>query len=306
MTQTAGHWTNMPPIDPCAKAAAGPAAAAAGAAARENAGAGPQLNMGPQSQRRLTSQERTHQLQSQSHGKKKQTGQQTLFGDKAFDPTKNCPKCRGGPSSHKGHGPRCWNNKRKSKSLQAMEDQRPMQHFAAPPLESEKRSGKCLTKEAAASFFAPREAAEGRPHASVNVTGVAVRMTTTTTTTTTAMATSVQSENVGNDVTVTAFNLHNGVASLVQDSNFAQAVDSSRAPLPMLAFAKLAADQMIRQKGSGDIRLFQWHDHDHVTTSTINHVTGMPFNSRSETAACRLENVRRGHHMSTLQKWSSA
>jgi len=236
----------MPPINPYAKPVVRPAAAAAGAAARENVGAGPQLNMGPQSQRRLTLQERTHQLQSQSHRKKKQTGQQTLFGNKAFDPTKNCPKCAGRPNSHKGHDPRCWNNKRKSKSLQAIEDQRLRQHFAAPLLESEKCSGKCLTKEAAASFFAPQDAVEGRPHASVNVTGVAVRMTTTTTT---VMATSVQSENVGNDVTVTALNLHNDVASLVQDSNFVHAVNSSRAPLPMLAFAKLVVDQMIRPKG---------------------------------------------------------
>ena len=50
MTQTAGHWTDMPPINPHAKPVAGPAAAAAGSAARENADVGPQLNMGPQSQ----------------------------------------------------------------------------------------------------------------------------------------------------------------------------------------------------------------------------------------------------------------
>jgi len=57
---------------------------------------GSQSTMGTQSQRRISQQERTHQLQSQSHRKQQKiVGQQTLFGGQAFDPTKNCSKCRG-------------------------------------------------------------------------------------------------------------------------------------------------------------------------------------------------------------------
>jgi len=195
--------------------------------------------MGPQSQRRLTLQERTHQLQSQSHRKKHKTsGQQTLFGERAFDPTKNCPKCRGGPQSHKGHDPRCWNNKRKSKSMAATEEQRLRQHFSAPLSESEKCSGRFLTKEAAASFFAPREAVVGE--------SISVSVTTTTTATTTAtMATTVCSSS---DSVLTGDYFHDQVTNIVQDLNFVEATKSSRAPLPMLAFAKIVVEETLRKK----------------------------------------------------------
>jgi len=79
---------NMPkPANPYAKRSA------AAAATREKENGGPQVNnnnMGPQSQRRLPLNERTRQLQSQSRNM--HSGLQTLFGEKAFDPAKNCAK----------------------------------------------------------------------------------------------------------------------------------------------------------------------------------------------------------------------
>ena len=117
------------PIDPCAR----PVVRAAAMQQQQGNHGSQSATMGPQSQRRISQQERTHQLQSQSHRKRqKTTGQQTLFGGTAFDPTKNCLKCRDGANSHKGHDPRCWNDKRKAKTTQAIEDQRLRQHFSAP------------------------------------------------------------------------------------------------------------------------------------------------------------------------------
>lgn len=244
---------NNPYLRPVARAVAAPQQQ------QENVS---QSTMGPQSQRRLTLQERTHQLQSSSHKKKQKiSGQQTLFGGQAFDPTKNCPKCRGGPSSHKGHDSRCWNNKQKSKSMQAMEDIRLRQHFAAPLTESEKCSGKYLTKEATETFFAPREG-RGDIDRSAAETAVEVTMTTTTTTTTAtaAMTTTLQS---GNDLShVTPRDFHDGVTTMVQDLNFLESTKSSRAPLPMLAFAKVVVDQVLRP------RSMETHDYFNGITIT--------------------------------------
>ena len=104
------------PVNPyAARAAAVAAAAPAAATEKENGAPQQHSNMGPQSQRRISNAERTHQMQSQS---RKKGGQQTLFGNVAFDPTKNCPKCRGGTNSHKGNSPLCWNNKQNQNQLQ--------------------------------------------------------------------------------------------------------------------------------------------------------------------------------------------
>jgi len=101
----------MPPIaNPYARTAA------TAAATREKKNGGPQANnMGPQSQRRLSLKEWTHQMQSQSHKKKKKGGQQTLFGDSAFDPIEDCKKCTAktyGRDLHRAHHPLCSNNRR--------------------------------------------------------------------------------------------------------------------------------------------------------------------------------------------------
>jgi len=69
--------------------------------------------MGPQSQRRLTLEDRTHELQASSHRKRK-AGQFTLFGSVVFDLEKNCVVCKAklaSRASHKGHHPLCTNNR---------------------------------------------------------------------------------------------------------------------------------------------------------------------------------------------------
>ena len=179
-------------------------------------------------------------MQSQSH-KKLKSGQLTLFGEQAFDPTKNCAKCKGGPSSHKGHDPRCWNNKRKSKSLAAIEEQRLKLHFSTALKDSEKCGGKHLTKEAAVAFFA---LTEGGLKATAAVAATTTT-TITTTTTTAAMATTVMSGEVNN---LSGDYFQNEVIKLLHDPKFIESTKSSRAPLPMLAFAKVVVDDVLRPK----------------------------------------------------------
>jgi hypothetical protein len=53
--------------------------------------------MGPQSQRMLNQKERTYQLAAANRrqNKRRKTGQQTLFGETAFESPKDCPVCKG-------------------------------------------------------------------------------------------------------------------------------------------------------------------------------------------------------------------
>jgi len=159
---------------------------------------GSQLNMGPQSQRRLTLQERTHQLQSQSHRKKqKTTGQQTLSGERAFDPLEDCAVCKAkrfGREVHRAHHRLCYHNRRTRGLFEAalsleQEEKRLRLHFTTPSSESEKCSRQHTTKEAGQAFFAPREVAK-----------LKVNSTTATTKTTTSMDSKlVMSSNVTPD-----------------------------------------------------------------------------------------------------------
>lgn len=121
--------------------------------------------MGPQSQRRLTLQERTHQLKAGSN-KKRKTGQQTLQGEAAFDPIKNCPVCRARASNlpipHRAHHKLCVNN-RKTKGVtsfttlnQIRIDKQLKEHFQKPLAQSEKADWRNSTVEAGKVFFAPR------------------------------------------------------------------------------------------------------------------------------------------------------
>jgi len=190
-------------------------AAATAVAAREKENGAPQApqqaqarNMGPQSQRRLTMNDRTHQMQASSH-RKKRTGQQTLFGEQAFNPAKHCAKCRGGKSSHKAHHELCYNKKRGVSTAAFKEEKRLKLLFEAPLTEEEKCSGKYLTKEATKAFFAPRENAAT---ASSVATSVPTQFTK-------AAATSARD--------VTAADLCKGVTNLANDSNFAKFHTSS-------------------------------------------------------------------------------
>ena len=123
--------------------------------------------MGPQSQRRLSLEARTYQLKAQASAAQKKrkggAGQQTLFGDRAFKPEKDCVVCRAklsGRTPHRSHHPLCWNNKRTKGIVsvttlkQRQVDKSLRQHFSMPLKETEKGSSKHATKEAGQSFFA--------------------------------------------------------------------------------------------------------------------------------------------------------
>jgi len=218
-------------------------AVATATAAREKENESPQVNnnnnMGPQSQRRLTLNERTHLLQSQSHNKKKrESGQQTLFGDRAFEPEKDCAVCKArlwGRSVHRSHHKLCTNNRNKRGQTAASielnkEEKRLKLLFNTPLTEAEKCSAKHLTKEATAAHFEPRK-----------MSAAVLQSTITTTTTAAAAAANV----TAGKTRVTANDLHGAVTDMVKDPNFVKAHDTSAAPLAMLALAKTVVERII-------------------------------------------------------------
>lgn len=223
--------TNNPYLTPVARVVAAPLQRPHG---------GSQSNMGPQSQRRISLLDRTHQLQAQSHknsssnnnNKRKKGAQQTLFGAVAFDPLKNCPKCRGGKSSHKGHHEKCWNNPRRGQSkAYVQEEKRLKMLFETPLTEAEKCSGQHMTREATDAFFAPRE----------HVVEVAAVPATTTTT-------SLPHPKQSTTNAVAADELHGGVTAAMNDPIFVESHKSSTAPLAMLAFAKVVMKSIVHDK----------------------------------------------------------
>ena len=226
-------------IDPCKQ----PVAATAAALPQQQEKDLSQSAMGPQSQKRLTLHERTHHMQSQSHRKKQRGGQQTLFGDRAFDPLKDCDVCKGklgGRSVHRAHHKLCWNKRGsavRSQSTLDMQagDKRLQVLFSTPLTEAEKCSGKHLTEEAGAAFFAARKPTAGP--------SVSVATTTTRTTATEILASVAMTDSL-----VAADDLCGGVTEILQDPSFLEVHKCSRAPLPMLAFAKTAVEKVVRPK----------------------------------------------------------
>ena len=125
-----------------------------------------------------------------------------------------------------------------------LQDERLKKHFATPLSESEKCSGKYFTKDSVTAYFTPREpASTGLPAAA----GTAATVTTTTTPMTATMKADTVTSTVGKKLTATHF--HNEVTKLVRDSNFVQGTNSVKAPLPMLAFAKIVMEQIINKRG---------------------------------------------------------
>jgi len=188
--------------------------------------------MGPQSQQRLTLQQRKHQMQSNSNRKKKR-GQQTLFGDKAFDPLEDCEVCRAkqyGRIVHRGHHKLCTNNRRKpaQQVSLAREEKRLKTLFAAPLAESEKCSGRYITAEAGRAFFAPR-LVDDPGKTTTTITNTAAVMETSTTTS-----------------PVKTVDLYTEVATIIKDAAFLEGHKSCRAPLAMVAFAKVVVEKIIR------------------------------------------------------------
>ena len=203
-----------------------------------------QSTMGPQSQRRLTLNERTHQLQSQSHRKKAKTsGQQTLFGEMAFDPKKDCAVCKGkqfGREVHRAHHELCYNNRRtKGFSMATLalqqEEVRLQQHFRQPSEEAEKCSAKHNATEGCEAFFTPRE-----------IKKKTVEICTTTTTITKVSATTISSISTN---AVDADDLYNMVVHFTtKDSKFVEEHQKSTAPLAMLAFARIVVARIARRQ----------------------------------------------------------
>ena len=108
----------------------------------------PQTTMGPQSQHRVSLAKRTHLMQANNSGnrkkKQKSSVQQTLHGNRAFDPLKDCIVCKhklAGRNVHRAHHKLCWNNRRtkgvtSSVTLEGMaEEKRLAKLFAAAPTE---------------------------------------------------------------------------------------------------------------------------------------------------------------------------
>jgi len=104
-----------------------------------------QLEMGPQSQKCVSMEKRTHNMQSSNHGyqrkKKKTWDKSTLFGGTAFDSAAHCPVCRDkliGKVSHKAHHARCPLNQKtrwatsKATVQSLQEEKRLLKHFSAP------------------------------------------------------------------------------------------------------------------------------------------------------------------------------
>jgi len=190
-------------------------------------------NMGPQCQRRLALQGRSHQMQSSQPTKKLKAGdQQTLFGGRAFDPKQDCAVCKGklwGGDVHRAHHQLCWNN-RKTKGVistatleSAEEDKRLKQHFSEPLQAKDMFSLKCATKEAGVIFFAPRQ--------------LTVQNTTTKTTT---VAVTVEAP------PAKSIDFCKAVTAKIEDPSFVNEHKNSRAPLAMLAFARIVIERIIR------------------------------------------------------------
>lgn len=219
-----------------------PVVAAAAASQQQQEKDGSQSTMGPQSQRRLTLNERTHQLQSQSHYKKQKTGQQTLFGDRAFDPLKDCEVCKGkqqGRNVHRAHHKLCYNKRggtaaaRSAAAMASLQEEKRLQEFFSTPLtEQEKCSGKYLTKEAVNGYFAPKKAAAGKSSAAA-----------TTATTPTKITSSPSITGISPD------DLHSSVNQLLQDPKHVEKHATSRVPLAMLAFAKVVMNKIVNPSG---------------------------------------------------------
>ena len=129
--------------------------------ARTSAGA----QMGPQSQRRLTLQDRMHQLQADSHKTKRKAGQLTLFGERAFDPSKDCVVCKArlaGRMSHKGHHRLCPINRRtrgvvSTVTLEQNKIDKALQKHFQTPLTPEERQVRSTQHRRRHSSFLPRK-----------------------------------------------------------------------------------------------------------------------------------------------------
>lgn len=204
--------------------------------------------MGPQSQRRLTLEQRTHRMQQNcysSNNNKRKVGQLTLFGERAFEPEKDCEVCKGrlgGREVHRAHHKLCINNKRTKGITSAVTlaqqkiDKSLKQLFSAPLSEEEKASSQHNSKAASDFFFSKR-------NHTLNKENTTTSMGPTTTISMTA------------DVENTAEMLCKAVTASVNDASFRTGYTKNRAPLAILALAGLVVEKFVRAKDS--LELFQ-------------------------------------------------
>ena len=176
----------------------------------------------------------------QSNSNRKKRGQQTLFGDKAFEPLEDWEVCKGkkyGRVVHRAHHNLCSNRRGGAKTktnTMAQEEKRLKMRYETPLTEAEKCSGQYLTKEAVQAYFTPRETSVAKTKITTTTTVQMMEMETSTTTILTS--------------TVTADDLCRQVTALVENSKFVAGHKSSRAPLAILAFAKVVVDVIINNK----------------------------------------------------------
>ena len=200
-----------------------------------------QLEMGPQSQKRVSLEKRTHNMQSSNHGyqrKKKKIGdQRTLFGGTAFDSAAHCPVCRDkliGRVSHKAHHARCPLNRKtrgatsKATVQSLQEEKRLLKHFSAPVQPHEKCSGAHITKENVENFFSRKKGSDS-----------------TSRTATEECPAEVIEPPPRTDV-FTPEQFCNLVSKKVEDELFVKEHCNKKAPLAIIAAASVAVEQIIR------------------------------------------------------------
>jgi hypothetical protein len=221
-------------------------AAAAAAVAVETTLIG---EMGPQSQRRNTLNQRRHQLQSTASIYKKRKGdgtQKTLSGERAIDPEIDCPICKakriGYPPPHRGHDPRCWNNRRtkglSQTTLESIKESKRLEaHFAQPVQPHERFSSRNNTQAACDKFFAPR------PTKKVKTVSTTEKHTMSI---------------------LTADNYCAAVAKQLSDPKFVEEHKNKEAPLAMLALAGYVRDNIINSDNKQALR-----NHFHGCTFTV-------------------------------------
>jgi len=161
---------------------------------------------------------------------------------------KDCEACKAkqhGRSVHRVHHALCVNNRwtggLSASALEAhREEAKLKKHFAAPLTETEKCRGEFVTPEAAAAFFTPREPAGKRD--------VSATISQTQTVTTTPKVTFTSE--IASDGVVPPIEFCKAVTEEVTDTSFLEENKNNKAPIAMLAFARVVVERIVRNKRS--------------------------------------------------------
>ena len=213
------------------------------------------VDMGPQSQRRLSLEKRTHNMQSGRRKRSKKGGQLTLFGGVAFDSSKHCEVCVAqlqGREKHRAHHPRCGRNT-KTKGLTSKatletlrEEKRLKELFAAPLQDHEKGSFRHLNQDNINQFFMRRPGKETAPPVAPS----------TTPPTTVDQQKSPEPTFVCQDEIFTPAQFSKLVTEKVAKESFAKEHNNKKAPLAMIAAAAVAVEEIIRPNNGSLIQSY--------------------------------------------------